>query len=184
MAKVGIQVLVGILNLMTWNSKETKSKTKSKPPYWRIVQLLKTLRLPYKERNAGEESFHIIVEQFGIVLRFNKRQQMGSFDGWDVVDVDLQEYELNPIEFGRNLMWLLIAKGYFSFLRGPETGNSKLFRHFLISEGWAQRIFDKRLQLYNNEPRHKYMIEQTKRLQKMPVHYTVMHYPSYFDFLW
>jgi len=121
---------------------------------------------------------------FGIVFRFNPRQQMTAYSGWDIVDVDLKNYEAKEIALGQELMWNLISKGYMAYLRGPETGATQLFRHFLINEGWAQRIIDKRLELYNNEPKHRFMTNQTKRLQKMPTHYVVMHYPSFFDYLW
>ena len=168
---------------MTTTDKYLKGKL-NKPPYWRLVQLLQKLRLKYQEIDVGERTFHITVPQFGIVFRFNQRLLYPEYVGWDIVDVDMGLFLKNEIAFGQELMWLLIAKGYFAYLRGPETGNSKLFKFFLIDEGWAQKLLKKRLEFYNNEPRHRFMIEQTIRLQKTPVHYILNHYPSYFDYLW
>lgn len=168
-----------------WNKKDKHFEKKLKrPPYWRVIQLLKQLRLKHKEHNRGESSFYLTVPDFGFVFRFNPRQALTAYVGWDIIDVDLKNYAAKEIELGRELMWYLIAKGYMAYLRGPENGNTQLFRHFLITEGWAQRIMDKRLELYKNEPKHQFMINQTKRLQKMPIHYIVMHYPSFFDYLW
>lgn len=169
-----------------WNNKKDKllEQKLKRPPYWRLIQLLRQLRLKPKEHNRGENTFHITVDDFGMVFRFNQRQPMTAYAGWDIIDVDMKNYAAKERELGQEVMWYLIAKGYMAYLRGPENGNSQLFRHFLITEGWGQRIIDKRLELYNNEPKHRFMIEQTKRLQKMPIHYIVMHYPSFFDYLW
>lgn len=156
-------------------------KRKPKPPYWRIVQLLRKMRLKYRERNKGEKTFHIIVEDFGVVLRFNRRQPMPAYDGWDIVDVSLDKYEINPLEFGRNFMFLMVSKGYMAYLRGE---NVTVFRHFLISEGWGLRIIDKRLELYNNQPKHKFMIEHNKRLRKLSISYILTYFPDFFDYLW
>lgn len=162
----------------------SKNRNKPKPQYWRIVQLVRKLRLKYKERNKGEQGFHITVDGFGIVFRFNPRQPMTAYTGWDVVDVNLEEYELNPLVFGRDLMWLLISKGYMAYLRGPQGTASMIFRRFLIDEGWAQRIMEKRLELYKGEPRHNYMIQLNKEMLKKPVHYVLTYYPTFFDYLW
>jgi len=169
---------------MTWTKPNEDKRLKAKPTYWRIIQLLRKLRVKHKERNKGEPGFHITVDDFGIVFRFNKRQTFASYEGWDIFDVDMDVYEKNPLEFGRNLMWVLIDKGYMSYLRDPENGNTKVFRHFLITEGWAEKILDRRLEEYKDEPRNRFRIEQIKRLRKMPLHYVIMHYPSMFDYSW
>ncbi len=169
---------------MQLNKEVRKPKRKPKPPYWRIVQLLRKMRLKYRERNRGEPSFHITVDEFGIVLRFNPLQHTGAYEGWDIVEVNLEKYTLNPLEFGRDFMWLLVSKGYMAYLRGPETGNEMIFRRFLITEGWAVRIIDKRLELYKDEPRHRFMIAHNKRLRKLSISYILTYYPDFFDYLW
>lgn len=168
----------------TGTTSKDKLKRKPKPSYWRIVQLIRKLRLKYREHNRGENNFYITVDEFGIVFRFNPRQPMASYEGWDIVDVNLEEYEKNPLEFGRNLMWLLIAKGYMAYLRGPDGTSSLLSRRFLIDEGWAYRIIDKRLELYKDEARHRFMINLNKEMRKKPVHFILTYYPTFFDYLW
>lgn len=175
-------LLTPVLGGMTL-TKEFKLK-KPTPPYWRIIQLLRKLRVKHKERNKGELSFHITIDEFGIVLKFNNRITLNQYNGWDEIFVDLDKYQLNPLVFGRDLMWLLISKGYMAYLRGPETGNSMIWRHFLIKEGWGLKIIDKRLQLYNNEPKHKFMIDHNTRLRKMSISYILTYYPDFFDYLW
>jgi len=171
---------------MTWNKPKVTKSTKPKPEYWRIIQLLKKLKLKYKERNKGEQGFHITIDDFGIALRFNRRAQLSSLDGWDIFDVDMVVYDNNPIEFGRNLMWVLIDKGYMQYLRDPESPNSngKIYKHFLINEGWAEKILDRRLEEYKGEPRNNYRIREVQKLRKLPLHYVIMHYPGIFDYSW
>jgi hypothetical protein len=169
---------------MTWSKPKKLKGQKKRPEYWRIVQLLKKLRVKFRERDKGEPGFHITIDDFGIVFRFNKSHPLSSYQGWDVFDVDMESYNQNPLEFGRNLMWVLIDKGYMAYLRDPENGNNMAFKHFLIQEGWAEKILDRRLKEYNNEPRNKFRIEQIKRLRKLPLHYVIMHYPSIFDYSW
>jgi len=161
-----------------------KRVNKEKPPYWRVVQLLQKLRLKHREINKEEKSFHITIDDFGIVLRFNPRIHLLAYEGWDVVDVDLSKLELYPEALGHDLIWLLISKGYMAYLRGPETGSSKVFRHLLINEGWALKIIDKRLELYAGLPKHRFMIYQNQRLRAMSISYILTYYPDFFDYLW
>lgn len=179
-----VQALTRALVGMTWTKLKEDKNNRPKPPYWRIIQLLRKLRVKYKERNKGEASFHITIDDFGIVFKFNKRAQLPDFEGWDEFDIDMESYEQNPLEFGRNLMWVLIDKGYMSYLRDPENGNTKIFRYFLIDEGWAEKILDRRLEEYKGEARNQFKIDQINRLRKMPLHYVLMHYPSIFDYSW
>lgn len=109
---------------------------------------------------------------------------MLAYTGWDIIDVDMEKYEKNPLVFGRDLMWLMIAKGYMAYLRGEHGESSQIMRHWLINEGWARRIIDKRLELYKNEPRHKFMIKMNQEMAKKPVHYVMTYYPTFFDYLW
>lgn len=146
--------------------------------------MLDRLRLVYKTRGEGTNQFHMVVPSFGIVFKFHLFTQMSDYDGWDIIEVNLDELEINDQQFGENLMFLLISKGYMAYLRHGESGMNQAFRNFLIREGWALKIIDKRLELYNNEPRHKFMIERNIRLRDMSVHYIIMHHPDFFDYLW
>ena len=77
---------------------------------------------------------------------------------------------LNDLKFGEDLMFLLISKGYLAYLRGPETGNeTRLFHNIVGARGWGLKIIDKRLELYNNEPRHKFMIDVNRRMRTKPI---------------
>jgi hypothetical protein len=164
--------------------KLNKKQKTEKPTYWRLTNMLKRLRLKYRELEIGTPLFHIVVPTFGIAFRFNPLQPMGEYQGWDVLDVDVKHLEKNDIPFGENLMFLLISKGYMAYLRNNETGDSQIWHHFLVREGWGLKIINKRLELYNNEPRHKFMIDRNTRLRDMSLSYILTHYPDFFDYLW
>lgn len=167
-----------------YGSKLNKKQKRGTPPYWRLTMMLKRLCLKYSERDTGTPTFHIVVPDFGIVFRFNPLHPMLDYAGWEVIDVDVKQLDLNDIGFGENLMFLLISKGYMAYLRNKESGNTRAWHNFLVREGWALKIIDKRLTLYNNEPRHKFMIERNKRLRDMSISYILNHHPDFFDYLW
>ena len=166
-----------------YGNKLKREQLKPNPSHWRIVSMLKKLRVSYRERGVGTSHFHMIVPDFGIVLKFNPLTPDDKFQGWDVVSVDLDQLEINDISFGENLMWLLISKGYMAYLRSNESGNRRLYDHFISTEGWGLKIINKRLELYANEPRHKFMIERNKRLRDMSIPYIKTHHPDFFDYL-
>ena len=167
-----------------YGNKLSKKQKKAKPPYWRVTNLLKSLGLKFRERNQGSALFHIIAPDFGILFRFNKIQPLTDYAGWDILDVDLEAMELNQLPFTENLMWLLISKGYMAYLRNGESGNTMLFHRFIQRGGWGLKIIDKRLELYNNEPRHAFMIKRNKRLRDKSISYILTHHPDFFDYLW
>lgn len=170
----------------TWdavpNVKEVKIKPK--PPYWRVESILKSLRLKYRKVDLDTPNFHLTIPEFGIVINFNANNPMLAYTDWDVMVVDLPSLELNEAKFGNELIWRLIAKGYMAYLRNKESGDSKLFRHFLIDQGWGVRIIDWRLAAYKGEARHKFMIDHNTRLRQKSIHYILNHYPDFFDYLW
>jgi len=167
-----------------YGNKLTKKQKKPRPSYWRLTNMLNRLRVPHKTRGEGSAQFHIIVPDFGMMFRFNPLTSVSDYNGWDIIDVDLNKLEVNDTEFGENLMWLLISKGYMAYLRNKESGDFQVFHHFIMREGWGRRIIDKRLELYNNEPKHKFMIERNKRMRDMSISYIITHYPDFFDYLW
>ncbi len=167
-----------------YGSKLNKKQKAGAPPYWRLTTMLKRLCLKYKERDMGTPFFHVVVPDFGIMFRFNPVQPVGEYTGWDVIDVDVRQLELNDIGFGESLMFLLISKGYFAYLRNQESGNTQVWHKFLVREGWALKIINKRLELYNGEPKHRFMIERNIRLRDMSISYILNHHPDFFDYLW
>lgn len=167
-----------------YGSKLSKKQLKPKPQYWRLLNMLKRLRLKYREQDVGTGNFHITVPDFGIAFKFNSTQAMAGYSDWDIVDVDLAQLEINDIQFGQDLMWLLVSKGYMAYLRDVERGNTKLHTHFIVVEGWGLRIIEKRLELYANKPCHKFMIEHNKNMRDRSIGWILHYYPDFFDYLW
>lgn len=175
---------------LMWHKKDrygnnlNKKQQQGQPPYWRLTRILNRLALPFKVREAGSMQLHVIVPDFGIVFRFSAATSMSAYKGWDIIDVDLNELEVSDMKFGENLMWLLISKGYIAYIREGDSGRAVLYKNLLINQNWGLKIIDKRLELYNNEPKNKFMIERNKRLRDFSIHYILMHHPDFFDYLW
>lgn len=169
-----------------YGNKLTKKQKAGAPQHWRLTSLLKRLYLRFSERDRDTPLFHVIVPDFGIVFRFNVLQPVDNFPGWDIVDVDLAKLEANDIEFGENLMWLLISKGYMAWLRDPETGRRQVFDNLIGRRGWGLKIIEKRLELYRNDgvPKHTFMIKHNLKLRDRSISYILTHYPDFFDYLW
>jgi hypothetical protein len=167
-----------------YGNKLTKKQRKPRKPYWRLTRMLTRLRLKSQERDHNTASFNIIVPDFGLVFKFNKAVTLPQYQGWDVIDVDLEELEINDIKFGEDLMWLLISKGYMSYLRNGGAATSQAFDFFISKQGWGLKIIEKRLELYNDEPRHAYNIKMNTQLRDMSISRILHHYPDFFDYLW
>lgn len=167
-----------------YGSRLTKVQQAPPKPYWRVVNILKKLHLRFKEINTGQDDYHITIPDFGVAFHFDRQRPLLGYAGWDIVDVSLAELEINDIKFGENLMWLLISKGYMAYLRNKESGDTRLFQHYIVRQGWGLRIIERRLAFYNNEPRHKFLIEHNRRLRDMSISYILTYYPDFFDYLW
>lgn len=161
-----------------------KKLRQPKPPYWMLTNLLRKLLLKYRERETGTQLFHITVPDFGIVFKFNPIHPMLEYKGWHVIDVDMAQLQKNAISFGENLIYLLISKGYMAYLRDPVTGQRSMFDRFIGREGWGRKIIEKRLELYNNQPEHRFLIQHNIKMREKSISYILTHHPDFFDYLW
>jgi len=167
-----------------YGSKLSKQQQKPKPPYWRIIAILNKLRLKYREREVGSALYHIIVPDFGIVIKFNPVQPIEEYQDWTIMPVDLDGQEKAENAFGENLMWELISKGYMAYLRSPDNGTSQLYHKLLVREGWSLKIIEMRLKLYEGKACNRFKIEHNKKMRDQSISYILTHYPDFFDSLW
>ena len=167
-----------------YGTKLTKKQQRPRKPYWRLTRMLTRLRIKSYEREHDRTSFHITVPLFGLIFKFDKGVTFPQYEGWDVIDVDLNELEINDSKFGEDLMWLLISKGYMCYLRNGDVNTSQVFNYFIAKQGWGIKIIRKRLELYNDEPRHAFNIKRNTELMDMSISHILHHNPDFFDYLW
>jgi hypothetical protein len=164
---------------MTW----TKSKKTKKLPaaFGKLKSLLRSLKLDYREFEKNSANYYLVVKRFGIVFRFSSVIPSESkYPGWDIIDVSTKQFEHNSRPFIEELMWLLVSKGYMHYIRN-ESGQT--FSRLIQQGGWGRKIIEKRLEFWNNEPRHRYLIEHNKRMLSFSVSYILSYYPDFFDVL-
>lgn len=161
-----------------------KKLQQPRPSYWILTNMLQRLHLKFIEREKGSQLFHIVVPDFGIVFKFNPIQPMNDYQGWNIIQVDMAALQKNAIPFGESLMFELISRGYMAYIRDPITGVRQVFDRLIGREGWGQKIIDKRLELYNNQPQHRFMIKHNTFLREKSISFILTHYPDFFDYLW
>jgi hypothetical protein len=160
-------------------------KGKEAPPYWFFLRLLGKMRLEFREHDRGTPRYHVTIFRFGIVIKFSVTTAVEmNYPGWDVLEYNFKWNDAEKNDFNENLMWLLISKGYFAYLRDPEAGGASAYRILLMESGWATKILEKRLSYWNNEPRHRFKIEQHKQFLNYPLSRLITHYPDLFDSLY
>lgn len=167
-----------------YGNKLTKKQQRPRKAYWRLTRMLSRLRIKSYEHDHDKPSFHITVPTFGMVFKFQKNLMLPEYEGWDVLAVDLEELEVNDSKFGEDLMWLLISKGYMCYLRNGDVNTSQVFNYFIAKQGWGLKIINKRLELYNDEPKHAFNISRNIELRDMSISHILHHNPDFFDYLW
>lgn len=171
------QKLIGVVDLMT-------TSNSSVDPYWAILSIFKRLKLECYEYDRGTNKYHITVPAFGMLFRTNPSSPASlHFKDWDIIDINLKEVLDNQGLFTDELIWDLVAKGYFSYLRQARIGAYRTYRSLLFDFGWAQKIIQRRLEAWGDEPRHRYKIEQNKFVLTQPNTIIEQNYSDFFDSL-
>lgn len=160
------------------------TKNKGAGSFGKLMRLLKSLKLIYREHEKGSAVYHISVPAFGIVFRFNPAYPSETnYRGWDIIDISPEDLDQNINKFTEDLIWMLIDKGYFSYLRHDVSGGKTLYHRLLNYGGWGKRIIEQRLKYWNNQPKHKYLIELNKKHLSYSISYITTYYPDFFDHL-
>lgn len=161
-----------------------KKTDKMSPPYWRLMQILQFLSLTGQERDRGTDNHCVVVRDFGTVFRYGTGGNFSQkYQGWDVISLDINTLEENERQFKEELMWHLISKGYMAYLRGLGGSGEQKMRNLLVRYGWAEKIMNKRLEIYANQPKHNFYIDLNKGLLQVPLGRVLAHYPTFFDYL-
>lgn len=161
------------------NNKWLERKLK-KNKNWPIKRFLEGLRIPYKELDNNTLDYNITVPLFGLRFRFGGAERI-SDDGWHVVFIDRNKLKKIPEYFREDVMWYLVDRGYFSYIRDVNVG---IYNTLLIDQRWAAKIMDKRIEYYRGKPQYTFRLIKTEELRKMPLPRVLSLFPGFFDFLY
>jgi hypothetical protein len=160
-------------------------KKQKKLKYWQIQNVLDELRLSYIEKSRGSSTtYQIIIPVFGIKLRIGDLEFGGEDHSWDVLYLKERKFKALPNYFLEDLMWLLIPKGYFAYIRElGRTDSKRFFRNVLVKLDWGAKIINKRIELCGDDPRYTFMKTRMEGLKDVSTLKIIDTYPCFFDYL-
>jgi hypothetical protein len=159
------------------------AKKNIKNRHWQVKTFLGSLRLPFRESNRDSSDCTIDIELFGIRFRFDGKTDIDDI-GWDVFNLDPKKLETVPYYFGEDLMWNLISKGYFCYLREHDTGtNQRIFTTLVVNECWGTKILEKRIELSEKDKKLTFIRLKSHELLRRPLSRVVSENPGLFDYL-
>ena len=158
-------------------------RKKRKAQYWQVKRFMETLRLKYREKDKGMSTYCVFVPLFGMKFRFNGVTEIDD-QGWQVFHIDVNKMEVVPEYFREDVLWYLIEKGYMSYIRDIEAGNNgRIFRSFIIDQGWGTKIIEKRIELCGKSPENTFLRMRMEEFLHFPLQKVLSHYPGFFDYL-
>lgn len=158
-------------------------KKEAKAQFWQVKRFLEALRLKYREKNKGTDFYSIEVPLFGMRFRFNGITEPED-RGWKVFLIDKEKMEVVPDYFRDDVMWYLVEKGYFSYIRtSGDGGGGSIFRKFIIDMGWGDKIIKKRLELCGKSPEHTFMRTRMEEFRSIAMPKILSYFPGFFDYL-
>jgi len=165
--------------------RETKrwlAKKQRKAEYWQVKMFLESLHIKYQELNKDRDNYCIAVPLFGLKFRFNGVEELEDH-GWKVFLVSKKKMETHPNYFREDVMWYLVEKGYFIYIREAMTGGNVFAQKLLVDSGWGKKIIDKRIELCGTKAEHTFMKERMKEYSQVAVIRILSLHPGFFDYL-
>jgi hypothetical protein len=156
------------------------AKNNKKNQHWQVKSYLDNLRLPFKERFTDSPNYMIDVDLFGVRFRFDGKTDIDDY-GWDIIQINQKRMDKEPYYFGEDLVWNIIDKGYFSYLR--EVLNSPIFRKLIIDSGWGTKILEKRIELAGKQKKYSYIRQRSEDLLRQPMSRVLSLNSGLFDHL-
>lgn len=147
-----------------------------------IVVMLHALKLDYKTDSVIRGiSIQFVVEQFGtIVCGINRQdyklvddQIKQSYPDWRVVYITTFD---NMLEKKEETIWKLMEGGYMRWIRVTYP---RAFNELIIMQEFGKRIINRRLEVYGNKPKYKFLIEDNEDSKHYPAT-TVLSWDSGF----
>jgi len=148
--------------------------------------ILTSLKLDYKEvklQNSLPNAF--VVEAFGVVLvgmlardyTQIKSKLEEKFPTYRYIFIDT---ESNIVEKKYEIIWELMRSGYMRYIR---INYPNQFKILLMEHNYSRKIIQKRLKIWGNLKRYKYLVEENKAALEQPINYILTTEPDFFDYM-
>lgn len=147
---------------------------------------LKALKLKYKKRKlVNNYSVQFMLEEFGVVVcglhaadysNINNIL-LHTFGEWRLVYIALTDSFLDKKE---ELIWDLMRSGY---IRNLRNNYPREFKAILQERDFGRQIITKRLKVWANKPKYKYLIEENKNALNYNISRLLILDPAFFDYM-
>ena len=147
---------------------------------------LNSLHLPYKEVELVKGSSVVFeVALFGFVLcglnptdyLLVKDTLSRRYSGWRVKYVTTAD---QVWEHKNDIIWSLMRCGYLRYIRQNYKNQ---FNHLIIMSDFGKQIINKRLEIWGDKPKYKWLVEENKRALMESGTYVISMDPSFFDYM-
>lgn len=150
-----------------------------------VKSMLAAFRLNYKRAGMLQESaLCFLVVEFGVIVcvvskgdySIVKRNVERLYKDWRYIFITTED---NISEKRNETLWQLMRAGYMSFIR---TNYNRQFIN-LLTNGLGHKIINKRLELWGDRPKYKWLIEENKMAKKEATSYILSQNPAFFDYM-
>jgi len=148
---------------------------------------LNQFRVKYKQISLNRNTVtQFIVDDFGLVISCIDRLDytqisdsvFNSYENWRYMYITTED---RMLEKRFEILWSLMRGGYMRWLRFnyPRQVRSILLGH----DSLGKRIIEERLRLWNNKPKHIFLIEDNKAVLRNGILRELSDDPGFFDYM-
>lgn len=151
-----------------------------------VNTMLNAFRVKSKKISVIKEiSVQFLVEQFGLVVSIadeaNKDLVLNmlsqKYDDWRVVYITTAD-DINTKR--DEVLWDLMRGGYMRWIR-YEFPNQ--FKNLINEHNYSNKIINKRLDIWGNAPKYKFMVEDNKEVLGVSASVVFTQDPGFFDYM-
>lgn len=148
--------------------------------------ILQALKVQSKRLHLVKDvSVEFVCEDFGTVICGMQRADYGyvsksvreNFPGYRYVYISNFD---NLIEAKEKVIWELMCGGYMKYVR---ENFRRQFEALLTMQNYSRKIINERLRRWADRPRYKFMIDENKIAQDIPVTMILANEPCFFDYM-
>jgi len=150
---------------------------------------LVALKVNYKKIGLMKNIANLfLIDSFGVLVCTMYRKDYtlvatalkDSYKDWRVIYIVVQD---NFLEKKDEIIWELMRSGYLKWLRTERCSDSE-FRRMMFNGGFANKLINKRLKLYGDAPKYRYLrlCDEFAKGQGRISEYLSKE-PAFFDFM-
>lgn len=130
-------------------------------------------------------SSQYLIEDFGVIICAIDRKDYSivdsaveeSFEGWRKVYIATTD-DMNQKR--EELLWELMRSGYMKYVR---FNYPHFFKNLIIMHDFGRKVIEKRLEVWGDKPKYKFMILDNKDARRLSSSYLLSTEPGFFDFM-